>query len=100
MVTLKWLLIVSVLLVLPGCSYLSAIGGVIDRSVASIKAAHDKKAQTLILANCAMSVGSYWRVLNDQQRAAINILCGGNDLLPTAKIVVVPIAPGRTALGN
>lgn len=36
----------------------------------------DTEAHVLMRAPCAMSVGSYWRSLNDYQRAAVNSLCG------------------------
>lgn len=40
------------------------------------KAFKDTEAHVLMRAPCAMSVGAYWRTLNDYQRAAVNSLCG------------------------
>ena len=39
-------------------------------------AIYDTEAKLLMIAPCAMNVGSYWRVLNTQQRAAVDMLCG------------------------
>ena len=37
---------------------------------------YDTEAKILMMAPCAMNVGSYWRALNSQQRAAVDLLCG------------------------
>ena len=40
------------------------------------KGAFDTEAQLLKQAPCAMNVGSYWRALNNSERAAVDLLCG------------------------
>ena len=61
-------------LLLSGCSaeQRAAIGYADDQA----KAFKDTESQVLMRAPCAMSVGSYWRALNTQQRAAVDLLCG------------------------
>lgn len=89
------------ILLLAGLASCAQISGFVDTSISAIKAANDKTATTLIQANCGMSVGAYWRVLNDQKRAAVNILCGGNGVLPTVKTIIVPILPqGSRIIGR
>lgn len=36
----------------------------------------DTEAAILMRAPCAMSVGAYWRALNQSQRSAVDLLCG------------------------
>lgn len=40
------------------------------------RAVFDTEASLLKQAPCAMNVGSYWRALNSDERAAVDKLCG------------------------
>jgi hypothetical protein len=57
-----------------GCSaeHRAAVHYAVEQS----KAAYDTEASVLLQGPCAMNVGSYWRVLNKQQREAVDNLCG------------------------
>ena len=72
---LKMLLCIGfIVLALAGCSLEQRAA--INYAHESALAVYDTEAKLLMIAPCAMNVGSYWRVLNTQQRAAVDLLCG------------------------
>ena len=68
------LLAIIAALVLAGCSaeHRAALAYADDQAMAF----KDTEAAILMRAPCAMSIGAYWRALNTQQRAAVDLLCG------------------------
>ena len=63
-----------IVLALTGCSLEQRAA--INYAHEGALAIYDTEAKLLMMAPCAMNVGSYWRVLNSQQRAAVDLLCG------------------------
>ncbi len=72
------------LLFLGGCTAQQA--GYLESKTKQIQATHDTTAKGLILANCAMSLGAYFRLNNDVQQQALAALCGGTDEAPTVTV--------------
>ena len=67
-------LIVASLLLLLGCTaeHRAALAYADEQA----KQLSETEAQVLMRAPCAMRIGAYWRVLSEQQRAAVDALCG------------------------
>ena len=67
-------LILIAVLSLSGCSaeHRAAIAYADEQA----KGFKDTEAAILMRAPCAMSVGAYWRALNQAQRSALDLLCG------------------------
>ncbi len=61
-------------IVLAGCS--AEQRAYLKYAEVQAKMAYDAEAEILLQAPCAMNVGSYWRVLNDDKRKAVDNLCG------------------------
>jgi len=62
------------LLFLSGCTaeHRAALSYVEDQA----KAFKDTEAMILLRTPCAISIGAYWRVLDEGQRTAVDKLCG------------------------
>ena len=60
---------------LTGCT--AAQRAAVDQGITAARQAKDAEAETLKAAVCAMSIGAYHRVNNDDERRALDVLCGG-----------------------
>ena len=60
---------------LAGCT--GAQRAVLGQGVTAARQAKDAEAETLKAAVCAMSIGAYHRTNNDDERRALDVLCGG-----------------------
>lgn len=49
----------------------------IGQGIEAARRAKDTEAAALKVAVCAMSIGAYHRVNNDQEKRALDVLCGG-----------------------
>lgn len=65
------------LLLLGSCTAQQA--GYLEAKTKQIQATHDTTAKGLIAANCAMSLGAYFRLNNEVQQQALAALCGGTE---------------------
>lgn len=71
-----------VLLAAAGCAN---IEGAVNQGIAAKQTYNDNKARALLQANCDIAVGSYWRVMNNLERRAVDTLCKGDIGLPPAE---------------
>lgn len=60
---------------LAGCS--STQQAILDQGIDAARQAKDAEAETLKVTVCAMSIGAYHRVNTDEERRALDVLCGG-----------------------
>lgn len=65
---------IAALGLLAGCS--TEHRAALDYAGEQVKAFKDTEAMILLRAPCAISIGAYWRVLDEGQRGAVNKLCG------------------------
>lgn len=76
------LLYIIPILFLAGCAQ---IKGAVEQGVAAKRTYNDNKARILLQGNCDIAVGSYWRVMNNLERRAVDTLCKGDIKLPPAE---------------
>ena len=62
------------LLLLAGCTQLRPV---IDQGIEARRQMNDEQARLTVVALCDIAVGSYWRVLSEEQRALVDRVCGG-----------------------
>ena len=67
-------LAVLAVLVLSGCS--AEHRAAIEYMGEQARTVNDTEARVLLQTPCAMSVGAYWRALNELERDAVARLCG------------------------
>lgn len=72
------------LALLGGCSLAPAGGrveslavSVVDTAIADRQSFNDKKAETLLVLPCDISLGAYYRLTNSIQQEALVMLCSG-----------------------
>jgi hypothetical protein len=76
-VNMRSLYILGLIVLLGGCQYLGMAGAAADQAVKTKMQINDAKAEVLVKSICDISVGSFFRVLNRLERAAVTDLCGG-----------------------
>lgn len=69
------------ILTVAGCAQ---IKGAVTQGIAAKRTYNDNKARVLLQGNCDIAVGSYWRVMNNLERRAVDTLCKGDIKLPAA----------------
>lgn len=62
-------------LLLSGCT--AAQTAALGQGIEAARQAKDAEAAALKAAVCAMSIGAYHRVNNDEEKRALDVLCGG-----------------------
>lgn len=75
-------IVLTFLLGLGACSYTGAALGVAEEkgltAVQQKRQYNDLQAEVLKNAPCETTIGSYHRVLNDLEKQAVDVLCGGD----------------------
>lgn len=62
----------------PGAEKVEAAGNaILDTGISDRRAYNDKKAETLVVLPCDISIGAYYRLNNAVQQEAIAMLCSG-----------------------
>ncbi len=98
-----FLVVVGALALLTGCSLApfgdqatKAIETAILTGIEDRKAYNDKKASTLLVLPCDISVGAYYRMENSVQQEALTMLCSGKrpgEPAPPLATTGTPAAP-------
>lgn len=73
----------AVAVALAGCdttgAILGAAEGRVERAVKQTERLNDTEARAYKRAPCAVSVGAYFRMLDERERRAVDVLCGGDN---------------------
>ena len=85
---MKYFLVPALAALSSGCV---AVDAYVDRGTQAAKRAKDTEARVLLDSTCAISVGAYWRLQSQEERAGIALICGGGDTVST----FVLTQPGR-----
>ncbi len=78
----KFATVCVALLTAAGCAQ---IKGAVTQGIEAKRTYNDNKARVLLQGNCDIAVGSYWRVMNNLERRAVDTLCKGDIKLPQAE---------------
>lgn len=76
---MKFATVCVALLIAAGCTQ---IKGAVEQGITAKRSYNDNKARVLLQGNCDIAVGSYWRVMNNLERRAVDTLCKGDIQLP------------------
>ena len=66
---------IALILLLGGCT--AAARTAVKETTLKLQDTADTAAQVLLVAPCAMTVGSLYRLDNPNQKAGVDLLCGG-----------------------